>query len=432
MTCVIEEDAALAATTPQYRTRVLLVNGNFADDTVGGTQSATRNLAGALTGAGHEVAVLCQGQRGTVERGGQLCVYRLRPPHISRATGSRPVRFLNQCLAIHNPFVARQVRAVLDDFSPHLCHVQMLRRLTPTVVSVLAERPEIALVQTVHELFSLWNFNAFQYKDSPDKIYTDRPRIVDVFKQRHRRLSATVDHVCAPSEFALGAYRDDGYFTSVPASVFRLGVPFEWGDPVEVAAARHAEVARATTTSFLFIGRLDFYKGVELLLQAMAALPHADLRLHIVGAGPMEPAVREHAAHDPRVVFHGPVEGDRRRVLFRGADAVVCPSTWVETFGLVVAEAYACALPVIAARAGSLADLVEHCATGLVISRGSAGELSSAMLALRDPARRLAMANSAAAAAEAFDLDSFTERQLDVYRAALARRANCRDGGPRQ
>ncbi len=377
--------------------------------------------------------MLCQGEQDEVESLGGVRVYRIRPYQISRAVGTAPVRFVNQCFAIHNPFVASQVRRVLDDFRPHVCHLQMLRRLTPAVVAASRHWPEVAVVQTVHELFSLWNFNAFQYEDSPGKIYTSRPLIVGIFKWRHRLLSARVDHLCAPSAFALTAYQDDGYFDGVPSSVMPPGVPSLWGDPEKVAAARHAALGRDAVTSYLFIGRLDFYKGVDLLLDVMATLPNPLIRLDIAGDGPMVPAVQARAKQDQRIVFHGPVENSRKRALFLRADVLVCPSTWVETFGLVIAEAYACAMPCIVSRVGALAELVEDGVTGIVVEAGSASQLRNAMLALCDSARREPMINRCAVRAEAFRLETFIERQIAVYGAALARRASaCRCGAQRR
>ncbi|MEU4447422.1 glycosyltransferase [Actinosynnema sp. NPDC050801] len=402
--------------------RVLLVNGNFEDGTVGGTQTFTRNLAHALAEAGHEVAVLCQGDDDHQERVGPVRVFRVRPP-VLRFGGDRYwAHLVNQTLAIQNPAVAPKVAAVLRGFRPQVCHVQMLRRLTPTVLAEVRRHPRVAVVQTVHEPFSLWNFNAYQREETPDKLYTRRPAAVTVLKRHHRRLSATVDHLCAPSATALSPYLADGYFTGVPRTIIPNTVPFEWGNPLHAARRRRQADAREDVTRFLFVGRLDHYKGVRPLLAAFEALDVPSARLDVAGEGILAAEVAEHARRDPRTTFHGPVEGERRRDLFDRADVLLCPSTWDEPFGLVVLEAYAAGLPVVVARSGALPELVDDGGTGLVVAPGSAGALTAAMRRVLDPADRHRMAANAANRAWTYRPDRFLTDQLTVYHRALAAR----------
>jgi glycosyltransferase involved in cell wall biosynthesis len=63
----------------------------------------------------------------------------------------------------------------------------------------------------------------------------------------------------------------------------------------------------------------------------------------------------------------------------KGARCVVVPSEWYEGFPRVIIEAYACGIPVVASRLGSLSELVEEGKTGSLFSPGSADELSEVM-----------------------------------------------------
>ncbi|MGY0237010.1 glycosyltransferase [Longispora urticae] len=399
--------------------RVMLVNGNYADGTVGGTQTFTQNLARSLADEGHEVAVLCQGDRDDVGTDGGITVFRVRPPRLELGSEPYAAYLVNQSLAIQNPVIGRKVHRAVRAFAPELCHVQMLRRLTPTVLAVLRRHPT-AVVQTVHEPFSLWNFNAYQREDSPDKLFSARPRVVDAFRWRHRELSRHVQHVCSPSRGMLDHYLDDGYFRGVPATVVPNSVPFEWGDPLAAADGRDARPG--TGVDFLFIGRLDHYKGVELLLAAFGELTEPGVRLHVAGEGVLEGTVRAHAARDPRIVFHGPVRGTARLDLMRRADVLVCPSTWFEAFGLVVLEAYAAGMPVVSSRAGALPELVRDGGTGLTVPVGDVPALAGALRRMCDPGTRRAMGRAAARRVWDFHPDRFLRRQLDIYRRVRSTR----------
>lgn len=412
----------LAGTRPGLAPlRVMLINGNFEDGTVGGTQTFTRNLARTLVDAGHTVAVLCQGDRDHEQRIEGVRVFRVRPPSL-RLGGDRRWNYLvNQSLAIQNPTVAPMVTRALDKFRPDVCHVHMLRRLTPAVLGPLLRRPHTAVVQTVHEPFSLWNFNAYQREDSPDKLYTKRPAVVSLFTWHHRRLSARIDHVCAPSTSALAPYLADGYFQDVPRTIIANSVAFEWGDPLLAVTQRQSSRgARVGITRFLFIGRLDHYKGVRTLLDAFAAFDEPAARLDIAGEGVLADEVSRRARGDFRMTFHAAVEGAQRRQLLQDADVLVCPSTWAEPFGLVVPEAYAAGLPVIVARSGALPELVDDSETGLIVDAASANALVAAMRRLLDPSERHRMSLSAATRSWLFRPERFLTEQLAVYHHALA------------
>lgn len=398
--------------------RVLLVNGNYRDGTQGGTQTFTQNLAAWLSAQGHTVGVLCQGDTDEEERDGDVRVYRLRPFRLPTSGELAPVHAINQTLAIHNPGVQRQVTRVLDAFRPDVCHVQMLRRLTPAALTCMLNRARMATVQTVHELFSLWNFNAFQRADTPGKLYTRPPRVVKALKACHRRLSDRVTHVCAPSRTALDAYHRDGYFRGVPATLLPNAVPFQWGDPIRAAEARRGR--RRPTTSFVFLGRLDHHKGVQHIQAAMDHLGDLDVELHIAGAGVLGPSVARWAAGDPRVAFHGPLEEEGRRALLAGCDVLLCPSTWMETFGLVVLEAFASGMPAVVSRVGALPDLVSDQANGLVLEANTPSGLADAMRLMTQRGRRLRMGERAARTALRHRPERFARAQVDVYRRALA------------
>jgi glycosyltransferase involved in cell wall biosynthesis len=235
--------------------------------------------------------------------------------------------------------------------------------------------------------------------------------------------------VCAPSNAALAPYLADGYFPGVPRTIIANSVPFEWGDPLMAATRRlSSQAAGDSRTTYVFLGRLDYYKGVQTLLDAFAALDEPNARLDIAGEGVLADEVAERARHDPRITFHATVEGERRRELLREADVLVCPSTWEEPFGLVVLEAYAAGLPVIVARSGALPELVDDGATGLVVEVASVGALTAAMRRLLDPATRHAMSLSAARRSWSFRPEKFLADQLAVYRTALAAVARPHEG----
>jgi glycosyltransferase involved in cell wall biosynthesis len=128
----------------------------------------------------------------------------------------------------------------------------------------------------------------------------------------------------------------------------------------------------------LFVGRLVAESGVGTLLEALDLFPGA--RIDVIGAGPEQARLEAHA----RVRVLGRVGPGEVVDRMRGAAYLVMPSLSYEALPRPLVEAFANALPVIASRQGSLAELIEPGRNGLLFESGSA----------RDLARRLAWAEA--------------------------------------
>ena len=155
---------------------------------------------------------------------------------------------------------------------------------------------------------------------------------------------------------------------------------------------------------FLFVGRLESRKGIDVLLAAapevLRRFPGA--RLDIVGDDRIERAEggtyrAAFVARDDvsdirdRIVFHGRVEEAALRAHYRDCDVLVAPSRY-ESFGLIYVEGMIFAKPVIAGRAGGGAEVIPEGVAGLLVPPGDAAALATAMVKLAgDPALRAAM-----------------------------------------
>ena len=125
----------------------------------------------------------------------------------------------------------------------------------------------------------------------------------------------------------------------------------------------------------LFVGRLAPEKGISTLLEAWKQIGK-DLPLQIAGSGPMAPEVERAAADIEGVTWLKWLP--RADILQRMKDAsvLILPSTWYEGFPLIIAEAFAVGLPVIASNLGSMASIVDHLRTGLHFTAGDASALA--------------------------------------------------------
>jgi glycosyltransferase involved in cell wall biosynthesis len=172
----------------------------------------------------------------------------------------------------------------------------------------------------------------------------------------------------------------------------------------------------------LAIGRLIAQKDHATLLDAFARVRERqpDARLAILGWGPLETKVKEHAASlglDGFVLVPGRVEP---RDWLARADVFAHTSRW-EGFGIVLLEAMLASLPIVATRVSAVPEIVVDGETGLLADAGDSRAIAEHLLALLDdPARRQAFgAAGLRRAHEEFSVERMTERTLDVYRRAV-------------
>ncbi|MGB3438065.1 MAG: glycosyltransferase [Actinophytocola sp.] len=132
----------------------------------------------------------------------------------------------------------------------------------------------------------------------------------------------------------------------------------------------------------LYLGRLAEEKGVRLLMAAWDRIASAGglgVPLVIAGAGPLADEVTTWARGRADVRFAGLQDKAGSRELTARAIAVVVPSQWLETFGLVVVEAMAAGVPSVVAGHSSLAELVQDGVTGMTHTPGDAASLAAAL-----------------------------------------------------
>ena len=175
----------------------------------------------------------------------------------------------------------------------------------------------------------------------------------------------------------------------------------------------------------LHVGRLAAEKGVHRILDAFAVardlLPVGSIHLVIAGGGPEEAALRR--AAPPDVTFLGVLDRERALPqLYASADAFVLTSL-TETLGLVVLEAMASGLPVIATPAGGVAEHLHHGENGLAYPPGDVREMAHAMVRLvMNPDIRDKLALGARETAEGLNWEGELDRLDASYREILGLR----------
>lgn len=202
-------------------------------------------------------------------------------------------------------------------------------------------------------------------------------------------------------------------------------------DAARIAAVRRRFAGDGEKLLF-FVGRLVYEKGVDLILRALPRVleRHPQTVLVVSGRGPEEGGLKRLAQElgvGERVRFTGYISDDDRNTLYQAADVAVFPSRY-EPFGIVALEAMAFGLPVVAARVGGLAEVIDADRTGLLFEADNPWDLAERLgEALSNPGLRASLAeNARRLVASEYHWARVAERTADVYRELLAEKAQGR------
>ncbi|MCC7002406.1 MAG: glycosyltransferase family 1 protein [Gemmatimonadaceae bacterium] len=300
------------------------------------------------------------------------------------------------------------VRHVVDRFTPDLIHASTEFVIGRLGASIGARRG-IPLCTSYHTDFA-------KYTDAYGVGFL-RERVRASIARFHQG----AERIYTPSE-------------SAKADLLALGLrDIEvWGrgvDTVLFNPGRRSLVARERIHvghgfTFLYVGRLAPEKHVPLLLAAFASLarsmPEGTVRLIVAGAGPSTSELRERAG--PSVSFLGTLDRQRELpALYASADAFVFAST-TETLGLVVLEAMASGLPVIATPAGGVAELLRDEQNGLAFAPGDVAACAAQMRRLvEDRALVCRLREGAITTAREHSWEAELDRLDASYREVLTR-----------
>ncbi len=264
--------------------------------------------------------------------------------------------------------LASPVHRITEAFRPNLIHCET-EFTVGRIGQIAAARAGVPAVSSYHTDFGRYTeAYGFPWLRSRVSAYLGR------FHRRSRR-------VYTPST----ASRDEvARLGAAEVEVWGRGVDTELFHPGRRSQAMRAALGMGSRFTFLYVGRLSPEKRPEQVIEAFRLaseiLPKGVIHLVIAGTGPRESELR--AAAPPGVAFLGLLERQSQLPdLYANSDAFLFASV-TETLGLVVLEAMASGLPVIAPAAGGVRDHLVDGENGIVCPEGDVAEMARAMIRL--------------------------------------------------
>jgi glycosyltransferase involved in cell wall biosynthesis len=271
--------------------------------------------------------------------------------------------------------------SLIDSFEPNVVHIHNIyTHISPSILKV-CEKRSIPVVMTVHDYslvsadYALWDPVKKQQIEigKAGLLRTARTRFIkglffatlvleaiQIWQRFWKQYSGRIDLFLANSKFTASILSGANF----NKNKIKVLYPF-------IQIPKH--VTYKDCGYVLYVGALEDYKGVQILVEAMKSYPN--IKLKIAGSGPFESNLRELAIGMKNIEFIGFVQGEYKKKLISEARVCVVPSLWNEPFGLTAVDAMAHMTAVLVSDSGGLSEIVEDGVSGEKFKKGDIKDL---------------------------------------------------------
>ena len=329
----------------------ILLLSQFFSTTKGGGEYVFKTIAKVMAQNGHKVWVITNNVKGEkYQESENLKIITVNPT--IQYKGGLPPTFADNIRYVINAF--QKGRDIIKNQNIDVIHSNNFSpALAGSLISYFIKTPHIT---TIHDIFSIYDKDFWRkWAEQSNASYTNA-RLVPFFERLMMRFKFDCIHTVSDS---------------TKKDIQKLGAK----KPIHVipnCIQDEQQVdAEPKSTQFAYLGRLIFYKNVEVILKSLKIVIEQlpDVKIVIAGDGPykesLQALVRKLELQD-NVSFAGYVTPEQKKKLLAESNALLFPST-IEGFGLVMLESWQQNRPVLVSDIPPMSDIIEHNKTGWVI-----------------------------------------------------------------
>ena len=391
---------------------------------INGVAVFSHNLAKGLASRGHEVLVLTPSQTGhnyeTLEDGVRVCYLRsveakVYPDQI-HDTGAKKRLFYKHGFRI-SIFPQREVKHILNKFRPDVVHVQVSDPIGLSVVSY-AKKRDIPVVTTEH--------NQPEVITEPLKVPGFVKKPVDFLLSSYfvNRQSKS-DFVTMPTKQAIFNLLDGRDF-EVPVAAVSNGVDLSNFKPGKAKKGFYEKYnIPASRPVVLYVGRVDPEKNVGTTLEAFSLVSKKipEAFFVIVGDGVDRARLAKEAKRlkiEDKVKFLGRITGPDLHEFYK-IGTVFATASEIETQGIVLIEAAASGLPLVAVDAGAVSEVCVNNKNGFLCQPGNVSEIAEAILKiLTDKKMQEKFSAESVKIAKEHDFERTLDKFINIYERVIS------------
>ena len=369
--------------------RILIVSHGHPDHSKGGAEVAAYNLFQQYESMGIDTMFLAR--TGEPSHGGSV---------FSSRNGGREIMFHTSIgdwfnlACVESRHIAENFADLLSRYQPTVVHFHHYAHMGIEMLKVVKDTlPKAKIIFTLHEYMAICFNNGQMVKKGSTKLcYESNPvdcsmcfpekSSADFFMRQQylQSMFELVDQFISPSHFLIERYKAWG----IPEKKM---IMIENGQPTSHGTEPRPLAKDEKRGRFAFFGQINPFKGVDVILEAFAALPEemkeqVHLDIHGANLHLQEQDFQEKIADlleklEGTVTLHGSYEPHEMPRLLKECDWMIIPSIWWENSPMVIQEAYNHGRPVISADIGGMAEKIIDGETGYHFRRGSYQSLAS-------------------------------------------------------
>jgi len=389
----------------------------------GGAEIYVQRISEKLSQNGHEIVVITTNSnislRSSVEENNGVKIIRVHPLNIyaiyntfSKPNIIKPIWYMIDMVNFHAYSI---VKNILRKEKPDIVHIHNFKGFS--LAFDAARKLNLPIIFTVHDYF-LECIKENLFRSSQEICLNPSPLCWFYAGFQKYLKDNKPDIVIAPSQFVIDKLGKDGFFQNVRTMKLPLGI--------ELDSIRKIE-KNDKTINILFVGRMNEYKGVNVLINAFKQLKQKNIYLHIVGEGKEKEKLKKDAQDISNIRFYGFLGGSELIGLYKIANITVVPSIWYETFGIVIIESFKYSTPVIASNIGGFPELVENGYNGFLFEPGNTEELKKLLDKLiENPDYLKTLSDNAFESSKKYSMDVHMQRLTKLYEDLLEQKCSGR------
>jgi len=308
-----------------------------------------------------------------------------------------------------------RARKVITEFNPDIIHVHHPFLLSSQAI-MYGKKLGIPKVLTLHTQYEKY---AHYIAPIPEKLTQE------AIKRIIFNLAYKIDCITTPSESMKELIKSYGIKNRIEVIPNTIELnSFRQKDELKCLEIKKRYNLKEDDKIILYVGRVAYEKSIDKIIEALAIIKRkgvSNAKLLIVGRGPAMEELKELAKSlqiEDEIIFTGEVKNEEIPHYYKIAYLFTIAST-TETFGIVIIEALASGVPVLAVKAPGAVDILTNGREGLLVDNDVKQFAETLEKIIREPELRENLSKGALKTSEQYSIDIVSERMLNLYREVI-------------
>lgn len=349
--------------------KIAFISSFYNPDTIGGAEIVVQNLSESFSKMGHEVKVFSLGKENNLDKVNNIIVDRTKSELYNLILNKKQKQTLINKIKLHknkiyNHHISNRIANKIKEYNPDIVNIHNIPIISPLIFKKIKKiSPHIPIVSTLHDYWPICYRNTLLNKNNKlikklGVINILRKNIIETFLKY-------ADAIVSPSQCLSNKIQDH---TNINKSLFHVisnGVDLINNDI-------SMENSVKENINFLFLGQLEYHKGIITLLDAIKNIKNTNCTFNIGGNGSLINYVKQ----DKNINYLGHISGKEKINMFKQSDVLIIPSEWYENNPLVILEGFQYGLLIVGSNIGGISELVDDSKNGFLYDMGNSSQLS--------------------------------------------------------